>query len=233
MKVRIKTWHELLATEGVFEDQDGDIGCEFGEVWFHKDMKELCGECHKITPRGRCKGWSVEPWMYVVLNNDLTEKVFVGLKNNSPFPNPSYKVKGDSGMDLRAVIDYNIKYTHFGDINVSYDSMTIEANARVLIPTLLNMDIPLGVECQVRSRSGLSFKEGIQVTGGLGTVDAPYKGDVGVVIHNISDDAVIIKHGDRIAQGVFVKVLEAEWRDTDDVGTSDRGEGGFGHTGKQ
>jgi len=136
--------------------------------------------------------------------------------NNSNNPNPEYKTAGSSGMDLRAYLG---------------DSVEIEPLSRALIKTGLFIEMDDTLECQVRPRSGLALKKGITVLNSPGTIDADYRGEIGVILMNLSDDKVVIHSGDRIAQLVFAKVEKVIFEDVVVVNATDRGDKGFGSTG--
>lgn len=136
--------------------------------------------------------------------------------NNSNNPNPEYKTAGSSGMDLRAYIG---------------DPVEIEPLSRALIKTGLFIEMDDTLECQVRPRSGLALKKGITVLNSPGTIDADYRGEIGVILMNLSDDKVVIHSGDRIAQLVFAKVEKVTLEDVVVVNDTDRGDKGFGSTG--
>ncbi len=136
--------------------------------------------------------------------------------NNSNNPNPEYKTAGSSGMDLRAYIG---------------DPVEIEPLSRALIKTGLFIEMDDTLECQVRPRSGLALKKGITVLNSPGTIDADYRGEIGVILMNLSDDKVVIHSGDRIAQLVFAKVEKVTLEDVVVVNATDRGDKGFGSTG--
>lgn len=138
----------------------------------------------------------------------------INLNPNNPLP--KYETPDSAGMDLRANIDAEY---------------IIEPGERILIPTGLKMAIPSGYECQIRPRSGLALKKGITVLNTPGTIDASYRGEVGVIIINHSNDTFTINPGDRIAQAVFNKVEYVELEEVDELDETERGEGGFGHTG--
>jgi len=129
---------------------------------------------------------------------------------------PSYETILSAGMDLRAVLEAPI---------------TIKSLDRVLIKTGLFMALPQGYEAQVRPRSGLAFKKGITVLNAPGTIDADYRGEVGVILVNLSREDFVIEHGDRIAQMVIAKYERAEWNEVAKLSETERGEGGFGSTG--
>lgn len=141
----------------------------------------------------------------------------VKIINKSNNPNPSYETDGSAGVDLRANIE---------------DSIVLHPFERMLIPTGLFMEIPEGYEGQVRPRSGLAIKHGITVLNTPGTVDSDYRGEVCVILINLSQDQYVIKNGERIAQMVFSKVERAAFAEVKELGETERGEGGFGHTGK-
>ena len=111
--------------------------------------------------------------------------------------------------------------------------MSIGPFERVLVPTGIYMELPDGYECQVRPRSGLALKYGLTVLNTPGTIDADYRGEVGVILINLSKDTYILQPGERIAQGVISKVEKAEFKEVQELSKTDRGEGGFGHTGKK
>jgi dUTP pyrophosphatase len=128
---------------------------------------------------------------------------------------PSYAHEGDAGMDVRSV-----------------ESLTIQPKCRALVKTGLVAEIPLGYEIQVRPRSGLALKYGVTVLNSPGTVDAGYRGEIGVILANFGDEPFAVSVGDRIAQLVVAAVTQAEISETTFVTSSERGEGGFGSTGK-
>lgn len=136
--------------------------------------------------------------------------------NQSKHPLPAYETKASAGLDVRANLDSPIE---------------LKPLERVLVKTGLFMEIPEGYECQVRSRSGLALKKGISVLNAPGTVDADYRGEVGVILINLSNDPFIVEDGERIAQLVFAKVKQAKWIEAELLSETERGEGGFGSTG--
>ncbi|GFN36462.1 dUTP diphosphatase [Tepidimicrobium xylanilyticum] len=136
--------------------------------------------------------------------------------NKSNFPLPSYKTKGSAGMDLYANLD---------------ESITIKPMERVLVPTGLYISIPNGYEAQIRARSGLALKHGITLANGIGTIDSDYRGEIGVILLNLSKEDYTINRGDRIAQLVIVKYERVEFEEVLSLDSTERGEGGFGHTG--
>lgn len=131
---------------------------------------------------------------------------------------PHYATEGSSGMDVRAAID---------------DDVVLEAGKVELISTNLIVEIPEGFEIQVRPRSGLAAKHGIGLLNSPGTIDSDYRGEVKIILFNFSKEDFIIKRGDRIAQLILSKFYRAELNQAENLSTSSRGEGGFGHTGKK
>ena len=130
---------------------------------------------------------------------------------------PSYATFGSSGMDIRAAINEN---------------MVINSGSVAMIPTNLSVEIPIGYEIQVRPRSGLAAKNGIGVLNSPGTIDSDYRGEVKVILFNFGNEDFIVKRGDRIAQIVIAEFVTANIQLVNKLNSSDRGEGGFGHTGK-
>ena len=139
------------------------------------------------------------------------------LKNTSHHPLPKYETSQSAGMDLRA-------YLPEGPI-------TLKPMERGLVKTGLFMELPAGYEAQVRPRSGLALKKGITVLNSPGTIDADYRGEVCVILVNLSDQDFTVERGERIAQLVLARHEHIEWQETDALSGTDRGEGGFGSTG--
>lgn len=137
--------------------------------------------------------------------------------NRSSHPLPTYATALSAGMDLRA--------------NLS-EPITLAPLQRALIPTGLYLALPVGYEAQVRPRSGLALKHGITVLNSPGTIDADYRGEVGVILINLSDTSFTIADGERIAQLVIAQHESIVWEEVSDLGETERGSGGFGHTGK-
>ncbi len=131
---------------------------------------------------------------------------------------PQYETIASSGLDLRAFIE---------------ESITLKPLERKLVPTGLYMAIPVGYEAQVRPRSGLALKHGISVLNTPGTIDADYRGEIKVILVNLSQEDFTINNGDRICQLVFAKVEQAKLLEVDELDSTERGAGGFGHTGKK
>ena len=140
----------------------------------------------------------------------------VALINKSKDPAPAYATTHAAGLDLRANID---------------ESIELKSLERVLVPTGLFMELPVGVEAQIRPRSGLAFKNGITVLNTPGTIDADYRGEIKVLLVNLSIEPFKIEPGERIAQMVVAKHEQVEWVEQDSLSESERGEGGFGSTG--
>ena len=138
--------------------------------------------------------------------------------NKSKHELPSYATEQSAGMDIRA--------------NLS-EPIILEPMERCLIPTGLYMSIPKGYEAQVRPRSGLAIKKGITVLNSPGTIDADYRGEVCVILVNLSNEAFVIEDGERIAQMVIARHEQAAWQVVENLDETDRGEGGLGHTGKK
>lgn len=136
--------------------------------------------------------------------------------NKSNHTLPHYETSASAGMDLRA--------------NLS-ESITLQPLGRAIIPTGLFIELPVGIEAQVRPRSGLAAKKGITVLNAPGTIDADYRGEVGVILVNLSNEPFTIENGERIAQMVLAKHERAEWKLVDSLSETARGEGGFGSTG--
>ena len=136
--------------------------------------------------------------------------------HQSKHPLPAYETEASAGLDVRANIDAPIE---------------LKPLERALVKTGLFMEIPEGYECQVRPRSGLALKNGITVLNAPGTIDADYRGEVGVILINLSNETFVIEDGERIAQLVFAKVKQAKWKQVEILTETDRGAGGFGSTG--
>lgn len=141
----------------------------------------------------------------------------VKIVNKSPYPTPSYATEQSAGVDLRA--------------NVT-EKMVLEPLQRALVPTGLFIALPKGFEAQVRPRSGLAIKHGITVLNTPGTVDADYRGEIKVILVNLSDQPFEILPGERIAQMVIARHETVQWEETDSLDVTERGAGGFGSTGK-
>lgn len=138
--------------------------------------------------------------------------------NKSKHELPSYQSDAAAGMDLRANID---------------EEVTLEPLQRALIPTGLFIELPLGYEAQVRPRSGLAFKHGLTVLNSPGTIDADYRGEVKVLLVNLSNETFVVKDGERVAQMVVAKHEQVVWESTEALSETMRGAGGYGSTGVQ
>ncbi len=150
--------------------------------------------------------------------NTITYGIQVGIINKSPYEIPSYGKLGNSGMDLKAFIS---------------EPTTLKPLERVLIPTGIYLDIPLGYEIQVRPRSGLALKRGLTVLNTPGTVDSNYTGEVGVIIVNLSSENQTIEPGERVAQMVLAKVEDMHLIETNEINKeTERGSQGYGDSGR-
>jgi dUTP pyrophosphatase len=145
-------------------------------------------------------------------------EIQINIINTSSNPLPAYATAGSSGMDIRANISAPIK---------------LKPLERQLIPTGLFVQLPENYEIQIRPRSGLAFKQGITCLNTPGTIDSDYRGEIKVLLINLSNEIQIINNSDRIAQMVFAKTENIELIAVDVINETERGEGGFGHTGKQ
>lgn len=137
--------------------------------------------------------------------------------NQSKHALPKYETIASAGLDLRANIEEPIR---------------LEPLHRVLIPTGLFIELPIAYEAQIRPRSGLAFKYGITVLNSPGTIDADYRGEIKILLINLSNEAFIINDGERIAQMIISKHEQIEWQLVDKLSDTERGAGGYGHTGK-
>ncbi len=142
---------------------------------------------------------------------------FIPIVNHSHHPLPAYATQGSSGLDLRAFITAPVQLAPL---------------ERVLIPTGLYIAMPNHLEAQIRPRSGLAIKQGLTCLNTPGTIDADYRGEIKVILINLSNEIQVIQDGDRIAQMVFQQVEKMEWQLVENLETTQRGDGGFGHTGK-
>jgi dUTP pyrophosphatase len=140
----------------------------------------------------------------------------IRIVNKSSNPLPQYATKASAGIDLRANLEKEI---------------VLKPMERTLVPTGLFIELPVGYEAQVRPRSGLAIKKGITVLNTPGTIDADYRGEIMVIMINLSNEDFTIKHGERIAQMIIAAHEQAEWVEVDKLDDTERGAGGFGHTG--
>jgi dUTP pyrophosphatase len=137
--------------------------------------------------------------------------------NKSEWDLPQYETVASAGLDVRSNVDDTV----------------LKPLERKLFKTGLYLEIPVGMEAQVRPRSGLAYKQGLTVLNSPGTIDADYRGEVGVILVNLSNEEVKIDKGERIAQLVFAKFEQINWEETKELSETERGEGGFGSTGKK
>ena len=142
----------------------------------------------------------------------------VKIVNYSKHPLPEYKTKASAGMDIRANLE---------------EVVTLKPLERKLIPTGLFIELPEGYEAQIRPRSGLALNEGLGLLNSPGTLDADYRGELGVIVVNLSNAVITIEDGERICQMIINRVEQAEWIEVDELSDTERGKGGFGHTGKK
>lgn len=136
--------------------------------------------------------------------------------NKSSHSLPNYETLASAGMDLRANLE---------------DAITLKPLERTIIKTGLFIELPIGIEAQVRPRSGLAAKKGVTVLNAPGTIDADYRGEIGVILINLSNDEFVVENGERIAQLIIAKHERAVWEEVEVLGETKRGEGGFGSTG--
>lgn len=144
------------------------------------------------------------------------ERLKIKIVNTSSNPLPSYETFSAAGMDVRAAIT---------------EPVTLGPLERTLIPTGLRIQLPHGYECQVRPRSGLALKHGISLVNTPGTVDADYRGEIGIILINLSSEPYTVTPGERIAQLVIKEYVRAEWEEVKRLDETERGDGAFGHTG--
>jgi dUTP pyrophosphatase len=143
--------------------------------------------------------------------------MIINIVNTSPHPLPAYETLHAAGMDLRAMLPA---------------AVTISPLGRAIVPTGLFIELPVGYEAQVRPRSGLAAKSGVTVLNTPGTIDADYRGEIKVILVNLSSEPFTINDGDRIAQMIIAKHEKANWNQVTELQETSRGAGGFGHTGK-
>ena len=141
----------------------------------------------------------------------------VQIINKSHHQLPQYATPQSAGVDLRANLD---------------EPVTLKPLQRALIPTGLFISLPVGYEAQVRPRSGLAIKKGITVLNTPGTIDADYRGEICIILVNLSDEPFVVNDGERVAQMVIARHEQAEWIEVETLDETERGAGGFGHTGK-
>lgn len=142
----------------------------------------------------------------------------VKIVNRSPFDLPSYATEYSAGMDLRAALE---------------EPVSLGPLERAMVPTGLHIELPAGFEAQIRPRSGLAAKHGISIVNAPGTIDADYRGEIKVVLVNLSNETFVVNPGERIAQMVVARHEKVEWESVSELEESARGEGGFGSTGRK
>ena len=140
----------------------------------------------------------------------------IKIVNNSKHDCPEYATTASAGVDLRAELS---------------ESILLKPLERIFVKTGLKIQLPIGYEAQVRPRSGLALKKGVTVLNSPGTIDADYRGDIGVILINLSQEDFLIEDGERVAQMVITKHEQADWEEVDNLENTQRGEGGFGSTG--
>ncbi len=150
--------------------------------------------------------------------NQNPNKMIVKIVNQSNNPLPEYSTIHSAGMDLRANLD---------------EPVVLKPLQRALVPTGLFIELPVSYEAQIRPRSGLALKKGITVLNSPGTIDADYRGEVGIILINLSNEEFVIQHGERICQMVIAKHEHIGWEAVEVLEETERGAGGFGHTGKK
>ena len=146
----------------------------------------------------------------------LFRSMKVKIVKNNPFKLPTYETKGSAGVDLRAYVEKPV---------------VLKPLERALISTGIFIELPEGYEAQVRARSGLAIKHGISLVNGIGTIDSDYRGEIKIILINLGSKEFTINNGDRIAQMVFIKHEQADFQLVQELGGTERGTGGFGHTG--
>lgn len=152
--------------------------------------------------------------MLLILNTDMKVKVI----NTSKHALPEYETAQSAGLDLRANLD---------------EPVVLGSLERALIPTGLFIELPVGYEAQIRPRSGLAIKHGISLVNAPGTIDADYRGEIKVIVINLSKDEFVVNDGERICQMVIARHEHIVWEPADELAETERGAGGFGHTGKK
>jgi len=160
------------------------------------------------------------PLFYKYLCLDIKSDAFrmnVKIVNKSKNSNPFYSTSQSAGMDLRADLA---------------ESLVLKPLERKLIPTGLFIQLPDGFEAQIRPRSGLAINKGVTVLNSPGTIDADYRGEIKIILINLSQEDFVVNHGERIAQMVISSYKQVDWQEVNELDESERGDGGFGHTGK-
>jgi dUTP pyrophosphatase len=155
-----------------------------------------------------------------MINNYSLKSYSIKILNQSPYPLPEYQTIGSAGVDLRANLEAK---------------MIVMPHKVYQIPTGVFLEMPIGVEAQIRARSGLALKHGLTLVNGVGTIDADYRGEIKIILINLLDKPYQLEPGERIAQMVFAEYVKAEFFEVlslEELADSERGDGGFGHSGK-
>jgi dUTP pyrophosphatase len=174
----------------------------------------------KTVPAGNlllCRRFPIDPAIFSYFYRKIAVLPTIKIINRSPHPLPAYETAGSAGLDLRANLEAPLELPPLG---------------RALVPTGLFLEIPAGWEGQVRPRSGLALKAGLTLLNTPGTIDSDYRGELKCIMVNLSDQPQTIHPGDRIAQLVLARYERVDWQEVDLLEASDRGEGGFGSTGR-
>lgn len=158
-----------------------------------------------------------QPSFIIIITFAAMQKISVNIINRSANELPTYATAGSAGMDIRASLE---------------QSITLQSLERTLVPTGLFLELPEGYEAQIRPRSGLAIKQGITCLNTPGTIDSDYRGEVKIILINLSNEPQLIQHGDRIAQMIISRVDQANLVVVQELNDTVRGGGGFGHTGK-
>ena len=193
-----------------------------GSAWYHTSLvKDIDWDKKIFHTQNSTYSFRLEEYdaqeILNYINNKNKNMLKVKVINTSNNPLPKYATAQSAGLDLRANIE---------------EPVTLFPRERKLIPTGLHISLPEGYEAQIRPRSGLALKYGISLVNTPGTIDSDYTGDIGVIVINHGDQSFTINPGDRICQMVINKYEQIEWEETDSLKTTERGDGGFGHTGK-
>lgn len=165
----------------------------------------------------KVRNYSLPHLIHILATSKFRVKMIVKIVNQSNNPLPEYSTIHSAGMDIRA--------------NLS-DPIVLKPLERILVPTGLFIELPVGYEAQIRPRSGLALKKGITVLNSPGTIDADYRGEVGIILVNLSNEEFVIQHGERICQMVIARHEHIGWETVEVLEETVRGAGGFGHTGK-
>lgn len=194
------------------------------EEFSEDELIRLLSEFHQMTSENTNITGDFDSYIKNLIKYDISptyDTIITKFTNKSNNPDPEYAKEGDSGFDLRAFID---------------EPITLKPLERVLIPTGLSFELPPNTELQVRPRSGMALKHGISCLNTPGTVDEGYRGDVGVIAVNLSNEEYTIHPGERIAQGVIMNVIGqriSNLTNVESLSKTERGNGGFGSTGKE